>query len=445
MSNLLEDYESYLTTEKKASANTVSSYLRDVHQFAQEMEERDVPLDEVLPRDVEDYIRGLTRRGKSAATVTRSVASIKSFYNCLLSRGLVESNPARNVTAAKGERKLPQILTSREVELFLEQPDCSDLKGYRDRAMLELLYATGIRVSELIELDVDDLNLYAGVLHCASKGKERVIPLYPAAIRALEETYAKLECPIVSNNSAHRWTEDVPMVVPEINAEHLAVIEAQRKRLGTKRGFIAVKSNCSLQSYVPALHPLMKYGLERALVCTYQAISGAGKTFQRWPEMVDNCIPYIGGEEEKSEQEPLKLWGHIDGDKIVPATAPSITAQCLRVPVSDGHMGAVFVSFDKKPTKEEILKTWKEFHGPAQDLDLPSAPKQFLHYFEEDDRPQPKLDRMIENGMAVSIGRLREDTQYDYKFVCLSHNTLRGAAGGAVLLAELLAVKGYFD
>lgn len=187
MSNLLEDYESYLTTEKKASANTVSSYLRDVHQFAQEMEERDVPLDEVLPRDVEDYIRGLTRRGKSAATVTRSVASIKSFYNCLLSRGLVESNPARNVTAAKVERKLPQILTSREVELFLEQPDCSDLKGYRDRAMLELLYATGIRVSELIELDVDDLNLYAGVLHCASKGKERVIPLYPAAIRALEE------------------------------------------------------------------------------------------------------------------------------------------------------------------------------------------------------------------------------------------------------------------
>ena len=264
-------------------------------------------------------------------------------------------------------------------------------------------------------------------------------------IRALEEKYARLECPIVSNNSAHRWTEDVPMVVPEINAEHLAVIEAQRKRLGTKRGFIAVKSNCSLQSYVPALHPLMKYGLERALVCTYQAISGAGKTFQRWPEMVDNCIPYIGGEEEKSEQEPLKLWGHIDGDKIVPATAPSITAQCLRVPVSDGHMGAVFVSFDKKPTKEEILKTWKEFHGPAQDLDLPSAPKQFLHYFEEDDRPQPKLDRMIENGMAVSIGRLREDTQYDYKFVCLSHNTLRGAAGGAVLLAELLAVKGYFD
>ena len=265
------------------------------------------------------------------------------------------------------------------------------------------------------------------------------------AIRALEETYAKLECPIVSNNSAHRWTADVPMVVPEINAEHLAVIEAQRKRLGTKRGFIAVKSNCSLQSYVPALHPLMKYGLERALVCTYQAISGAGKTFQRWPEMVDNCIPYIGGEEEKSEQEPLKLWGHIEGDKIVSAESPRFTAQCLRVPVSDGHMGAVFVRFENKPSKEEILQAWKEFHGPAQDLELPSAPKQFLHYFEENDRPQPKLDRMLENGMAVSIGRLREDNQYDYKFVCLSHNTLRGAAGGAVLLAELLAAKGYFD
>ena len=265
-------------------------------------------------------------------------------------------------------------------------------------------------------------------------------------IKALEEAYAKAECPVVSNNSANRFTPDVPMVVPEINADHIEIIPAQRKRLGTKRGFIAVKSNCSLQSYVPALHPLMKdYGVTKCLVCTYQAISGAGKTFETFPDILDNVIPYIGGEEEKSEQEPLKLWGHIDGDKIVPATAPSITAQCLRVPVSDGHMGAVFVSFDKKPTKEEILKTWKEFHGPAQDLDLPSAPKQFLHYFEEDDHPQPKLDRMVENGMAVSIGRLREDTQYDYKFVCLSHNTLRGAAGGAVLLAELLAVKGYFD
>ena len=264
-------------------------------------------------------------------------------------------------------------------------------------------------------------------------------------IRALEEAYAKAECPVVSNNSAHRFTPDVPMVIPEVNPEHLDIIASQRKRLGTKKGFIAVKSNCSIQSYVPALSPLRKYGIKQVLACTYQAISGAGKTFDRMPEIVDNVIPYIGGEEEKSEREPLKLWGRIENDKIVPATAPRFTAQCLRVPVSDGHMGAVFVRFENKPSKEEILQAWKEFHGPAQDLNLPSAPKQFLHYFEENDRPQPKLDRMLENGMAVSIGRLREDTQYDYKFVCLSHNTLRGAAGGGVLLAELLAAKGYFD
>ncbi len=266
-------------------------------------------------------------------------------------------------------------------------------------------------------------------------------------IRALEERYARLECPIVSNNSAHRWTEDVPMVVPEINAEHLAVIEAQRKRLGTKRGFIAVKSNCSLQSYVPALHPLLKYGIDRALVCTYQAISGAGKTFQRWPEMVDNCIPYIGGEEEKSEQEPLKLWGTLQDGKIVKAQGPSITAQCFRVACQDGHMAAVFVKFQKgkKPSIEQIKADWAAFRGPAQELALPSAPKQFLHYFEEPDRPQTRLDRNLENGMAVSLGRLREDTQYDYKFVGLSHNTLRGAAGGAVLLAELLCAKGYIE
>ena len=264
-------------------------------------------------------------------------------------------------------------------------------------------------------------------------------------IRALEEKYAKLECPIVSNNSAHRWTDDVPMVVPEINAEHLEVIESQRKRLGTKRGFIAVKSNCSLQSYVPALHPLLKYGLESALVCTYQAISGAGKTFQRWPEMVDNCIPYIGGEEEKSEQEPLKLWGHIEGGRIVKADSPSITAQCFRVACQDGHMAAAFMKFKNgcAPSMEQIREDWASFRGPAQELNLPSAPKQFLHYFEEPDRPQTRLDRNLEHGMAVSIGRLRPDTQYDYKFVCLSHNTLRGAAGGAVLLAELLCTKGY--
>ena len=263
-------------------------------------------------------------------------------------------------------------------------------------------------------------------------------------IKALEERYAKLECPVVSNTSAHRGTPDVPMVVPEINPDHIRIIEAQRRRLGTKRGFIAVKSNCSLQSYVPALHPLMKFGLDRALVCTYQAISGAGKTFETWPEMIDNVIPYIGGEEEKSEQEPMKLWGHIEGDKIVNATEPSITAQCLRVPCSDGHMAACFMKFKgEKPSIEGIKDCWKNFSGRAQELNLPSAPKQFLHYFEEADRPQTKLDRMLEGGMAVSIGRLREDTQYDYKFVCLSHNTLRGAAGGAVLLAELLCAEGY--
>ena len=266
-------------------------------------------------------------------------------------------------------------------------------------------------------------------------------------IRALEEKYARLECPIVSNNSAHRWTDDVPMVVPEINPEHLEVIPAQRKRLGTKRGFIAVKSNCSLQSYVPALQPLRKYGLEKVLVCTYQAISGAGKTFQRWPEMVDNCIPYIGGEEEKSEQEPLKLWGRIENGKIVRADGPAFTAQCFRVACQDGHMAAVFMKFadGKAPSAEQIKADWAAYRGVPQELELPSAPRQFLHYFEEPDRPQTRLDRNLERGMAVSVGRLRPDTQYDYKFVCLSHNTLRGAAGGAVLLAELLCAKGYMD
>ncbi len=264
-------------------------------------------------------------------------------------------------------------------------------------------------------------------------------------IRALEEAYAKAECPVVSNNSAHRHTPDVPMIIPEINPDHAEIIAAQKKRLGTKRGFISVKSNCSLQSYVPALHPLMKYGITDALTCTYQAISGAGKTFETWPEMVDNVIPYIGGEEEKSEIEPLKIWGKIDGDKIVDATEPSITAQCLRVAATDGHMAAVFVRFKNKPTIDQIKADWAAFKGEPQDLELPSAPKQFLNYFEEDNRPQTKLDRNMEGGMAVSIGRLREDKQYDYKFVCLSHNTLRGAAGGAVLMAELLAAKGYFD
>jgi len=265
-------------------------------------------------------------------------------------------------------------------------------------------------------------------------------------ILALEESYAKHECPVISNNSANRWTPDVPMVIPEINADHIKVIDAQRKRLGTKRGFIAVKSNCSIQSYVPALHPLKeKFGVKRVLACTYQAISGAGKTFTTWPEMVDNLIPYIGGEEEKSEREPLKVWGKVKDGAIVTASSPAITAQCLRVPVSDGHTAAVFVDFETKPTVEEIKAAWAEYKGRAQELELPTAPKQFLHYFEEPDRPQARQDRELEGGMAISVGRLRPDTQYGYKFVSLSHNTLRGAAGGGVLLAELLCAEGYIE
>lgn len=287
--------------------------------------------------------------------------------------------------------------------------------------------------------DIDKITAEVDFVFCA-------VDMKKDEIKKLEEEYAKHECPVVSNNSAHRFTPDVPMVVPELNAEHIKIITSQRKRLGTKRGFIAVKSNCSLQSYVPALFPLHdKFGVKDVLVCTYQAISGAGKTFATWPEMIDNVIPYIGGEEEKSEKEPLKLWGKIEGDEIKLADSPNFTAQCIRVPVSNGHLGAVFVNFEKKPTIEEMKEIWMNFKGRAQELDLPSAPKQFLNYFEEDDRPQIKSERMLENGMAISIGRLREDTQYQYKFVCLSHNTLRGAAGGAVLLAELLCAEGYMD
>ena len=264
-------------------------------------------------------------------------------------------------------------------------------------------------------------------------------------IRALEEAYAKAEIPVVSNNSANRWTPDVPMVIPEINDAHLEVIEAQRKRLGTKRGFIAVKPNCSIQSYVPALTPLLKYGIKEVVATTYQAISGAGKTFREWPEMIDNIIPYIGGEEEKSEQEPLRVWGKVENGEIVKADAPVITTQCIRVPVSDGHTAAVFVKFENKPSKEEILQAWAEFKGKPQELGLPNAPEQFITYFEEDNRPQAALDRDIYGGMGVTVGRLREDKLYDYKFVGLSHNTLRGAAGGAVLIAELLYREGYFN
>jgi aspartate-semialdehyde dehydrogenase len=261
--------------------------------------------------------------------------------------------------------------------------------------------------------------------------------------QALEESYAKLECPVVSNDSAHRGTPDVPMLIPEINPQHAEVIPHFQKRLGLKRGFIAVKSNCSLQSYLPALHPLRDYGIERVLACTYQAISGAGKNFQTWPEMVDNVIPLIGGEEEKSEKEPLKIWGTLENGVIVPAKNPSITTQCIRVPVSDGHMAAVFAGFKRKPPIGEILERWNAFTGIPQAKNLPSAPKKFIHVFTEPNRPQTGLDRNIERGMAVSVGRLREDSQYDIKFVSLSHNTLRGAAGGAVLVAEFLCEEGY--
>lgn len=264
-------------------------------------------------------------------------------------------------------------------------------------------------------------------------------------IRALEESYARAECPVVSNNSANRWTPDVPMVIPEVNPSHLEIIPIQRQRLGTKKGFIAVKSNCSIQSYVPALAPLLDFEPERVLVCTYQAISGAGRTFDTWPEMTDNLIPYIGGEEEKSEQEPLKVWGSLTPEGIQAANFPSITAQCFRVPVSDGHMAAVFASFRHTPDISVVKNRWAAFQGLPQKLALPSAPLHPLYYFEEPDRPQTRLDRDLENGMAISIGRLRPDSQYGYKFACLSHNTLRGAAGGGVLLAELLCARGYMD
>lgn len=262
-------------------------------------------------------------------------------------------------------------------------------------------------------------------------------------IKKIEEDYAKTETPVVSNNSAHRWTPDVPMVVPEINPEHFEVIESQKKRLGTTKGFIAVKPNCSIQSYAPVLTAWKEFEPYEVVATTYQAISGAGKTFKDWPEMEGNIIPYIGGEEEKSEQEPLRLWGHIEDGVIVKAETPVITTQCIRVPVEDGHTAAVFVNFKKKPTKEEIIDRWNNFSGEPQKLNLPSAPKQFIRYMEEDNRPQVHLDRDYEHGMGISLGRLREDTAFDYKFVGLSHNTLRGAAGGAVLSAELLTAKGY--
>ena len=294
-------------------------------------------------------------------------------------------------------------------------------------------------VKNLVVKDASDVNSVADEVDfilCA-------VDMKKDEIQALEYAYAKAETPVVSNNSAHRWTPDVPMLIPEVNNHHIAIIDAQRKRLGTKRGFISVKPNCSIQSYVPMISPLLKFEPTNIVVSTYQAISGAGKTFNDWPEMIDNVIPYIGGEEEKSEKEPLKVWGSIQNGEIVAAKSPIITSQCIRVAASNGHMATVFMSFKNKPSKEEILELWKNYKGRPQELELPSAPKQFITYFEEDNRPQTKLDRDIENGMGITAGRLREDTVFDYKFIGLSHNTVRGAAGGALLGAELLYREGY--
>lgn len=297
------------------------------------------------------------------------------------------------------------------------------------------------RVRNMVVLNVNDVEHVASQVDFVFSA----VDMTKEEIKKIEEDYAKTETPVVSNNSAHRWTEDVPMVVPEINPEHLTLIETQKKRLGTKKGFIVVKPNCSIQSYTPALVALKEFGPKVVVATTYQAISGAGKTFKEWPEMVGNIIPYIGGEEEKSEQEPLRIMGKVVDGKIEKAKLPVITTQCIRVPVLNGHTAAVFVSFEKKPTKEQIIEKWRNFSGLPQELNLPSAPKHFIQYLEEDNRPQVALDVNYENGFGVSFGRLREDTVFDYKFVGLSHNTIRGAAGGAVLIAELLTAQKYIE
>ena len=294
-------------------------------------------------------------------------------------------------------------------------------------------------VKKLVVMNVNEVEKVASTVDFVFSA----VDMTKDEIRAIEEEYAKTETPVVSNNSAHRWTPDVPMVVPEINPEHFAVIEDQKKRLGTKKGFIAVKPNCSIQSYTPALAAWKEFEPYEVVATTYQAISGAGKTFKDWPEMVENIIPYIGGEEEKSEKEPLRVLGKVEDGVIKPAEEPKITCQCIRVPVLNGHTAAVFVKFRKKPTKEQLIEKLESFRGLPQELDLPSAPKQFIRYMQEDNRPQVTLDVDYEKGMGVSIGRLREDTIYDFKFVGLSHNTVRGAAGGAVLCAELLKAQGY--
>lgn len=314
-------------------------------------------------------------------------------------------------------------------------------KKYKDAVsgrwkMKEEIPASVADMVVLNAAEIEEVKKHADFVFCA-------VDLPKEETKKLEEAYAKAELPVVSNNSANRWTDDVPMVIPEINAAHFEVIEAQRQRLCTKKGFIAAKPNCSIQSYVPALTPLLSYGIKAVTVTTFQAISGAGKTFDTFPEIIDNVIPFISGEEEKSEKEPLKIWGSVQNGKIVPIASPAISAQCIRVPVSDGHLASVSVSFERKPTKEEILKAWAEFKGEPQELDLPHAPKQFITYIDEPNRPQTALDRDIYGGMGITAGRLREDNIFDYKFICLSHNTLRGAAGGAVLTAELLYKKGY--
>ena len=296
-------------------------------------------------------------------------------------------------------------------------------------------------VKKLVVMNVNEVEAVAASVDFVFSA----VDMTKEEIKAIEEAYAKTETPVVSNNSAHRWTPDVPMVIPEVNPEHFKVIEHQRKRLGTTKGFIAVKPNCSIQSYAPVLSAWKEFEPYEVVATTYQAISGAGKTFKDWPEMVENIIPYIGGEEEKSEQEPLRIWGEIRDGEIVKAAEPVITCQCIRVPVLNGHTAAVFVKFRKKPTKEELIERLVNFKGLPQELKLPSAPGQFMQYMEEDNRPQVTLDVDFENGMGISVGRLREDTVYDYKFVGLSHNTVRGAAGGAVLCAELLTAQGYIE
>ena len=297
------------------------------------------------------------------------------------------------------------------------------------------------KVKNLVVMNVNDVDAVSKTVDFVFSA----VDMTKEEIRAIEEAYAKTETPVVSNNSAHRWTPDVPMVIPEINPDHFEVIKFQKQRLGTTHGFIAVKPNCSIQSYTPALSAWREFEPYEVVATTYQAISGAGKTFKDWPEMVENVIPYIGGEEEKSEQEPLRIWGHLEGGVIVKAKEPVITCQCVRVPVLNGHTAAVFVKFRKKASKEQLIEKLVNFKGLPQELELPSAPKQFIQYMEEDKRPQVKLDVDFEKGMGVSIGRLREDTVYDWKFIGLSHNTVRGAAGGAVLCAELLTKQGYIS